>query len=165
MKSLDEIINNRQFKPLTVMNEDDIIRVDGYFFDPVTQKRWLVIFTASLGWEHASVSQPNKTPTWDVMCRIKDIFWSEDECCVEYHPKKEDYVNMHEHCLHIWKPMFEELPTPPAIMVGFKDVDSETTAAISKAYLNSLTDDELMEMAEKRGHKLGNRSIKRRMAK
>ena len=51
---------------------------------------------------------------------MKDIFWGEDEVCVEYHPKREDYVNMHPHCLHIWKPIGVEIPTPPSILVGFK---------------------------------------------
>ena len=52
---------------------------------------------------------------------MKDIIWGEDECCVEYHPRKEDYVNNHEHCLHIWKPTEEYLPTPPSILVGFRN--------------------------------------------
>ena len=162
MKTLEEIKNNKQLKILKIVQVEDSLKIECYFFDPVTTKRWLVLFTSSLGWEHASVSQPNKTPTWDIMCRVKDIFWSGDECCVEYHPKEEDYVNMHEHCLHIWKPIGIELPTPPSIMVGFKDVDSETSHKISQAFINSLSLEEKMELANARGMHVGNRSMKRK---
>ena len=74
-----------------------------------------------MGWEHLSVSMPSRTPSWEQMCKMKDIFWGEDEACVQYHPKKEDYVNMHQHCLHIWRPTQEALPIPPHILVGFRD--------------------------------------------
>jgi len=33
---------------------------------------------------------------------------------------KKDYVNNHNYCLHIWKPINQEIPTPPSIMVGLK---------------------------------------------
>lgn len=73
------------------------------------------------GFEHLSVSTPIKTPTWQQMCFMKNIFWSEDECCMQLHPKKEDYVNFMKYCLHIWKPIDKEIPTPPSIMVGFRE--------------------------------------------
>lgn len=73
-----------------------------------------------MGFEHVSVSTPIKTPTWEQMCKIKDIFWRDDEVCMQLHPKKEDYVNMHSYCLHIWKPTEQEIPTPPSIMVGLR---------------------------------------------
>ena len=69
------------------------------------------------GWDHVSVSFPNRCPTWDEMCKIKDIFFDEDECCVEYHPKKKDYVNLHPYCLHIWRPQAAPIPVPPTLYV------------------------------------------------
>lgn len=51
---------------------------------------------------------------------MKEIFWGDDEVCVEYHPKKEDYINLHPHCLHIWKEVGKKFATPPSIFVGFK---------------------------------------------
>lgn len=57
---------------------------------------------------------------------------NEDEACVEYHPKKEDYVNNHKHCLHIWKPTNEVLPLPPSILVGFRS-EAEKQAFLSIA--------------------------------
>ena len=78
------------------------------------------IFSKGLDWEHLSVSTPVKTPTWEQMCKMKEIFWGDDEVCMELHPKKEEYVNMHPYCLHIWKPIGVEIPTPPSILVGIR---------------------------------------------
>jgi hypothetical protein len=53
--------------------------------------------------EHASVSLKHRNPTWNEMCFVKDLFWEDEECCIQFHPRKSEYVNLHEHCLHIWK--------------------------------------------------------------
>ncbi|WP_100065129.1 DUF7694 domain-containing protein [Miniphocaeibacter massiliensis] len=76
-----------------------------------------IVFSFGGGWEHCSVSKKSKTPTWDEMNYIKDIFFKEDETVVQYHPKKSNYVNLHEHCLHMWRPLEDELPEPPTIFV------------------------------------------------
>ena len=65
------------------------------------------------GWEHVSVSLKKRCPTWDEMCMIKDIFWSDDECVVQFHPHKSEYVNTHPYCLHLWKKIGEDYETPP----------------------------------------------------
>ena len=78
------------------------------------------IFSWGCGFEHLSVSTPIKCPTWEQMCKMKEIFWKDDEVCMQLHPKKEDYVNAMQYCLHIWKPINKEIPTPPSIMIGFR---------------------------------------------
>lgn len=78
------------------------------------------VFSFGGGWEHLSVSTPTRTPSWEEMQKMKEIFWNDDEVCMQLHPKKEDYVNNHPYCLHIWKPLKEKIPTPPSIMVGLK---------------------------------------------
>ena len=65
------------------------------------------------GWEHVSVSLRNRCPTWEEMCRVKDIFWGEDECVVQFHPPKSEYVNLHTYCLHLWKKIGEKADLPP----------------------------------------------------
>ena len=72
------------------------------------------------GWEHVSVSADGRCPTWDEMCWVKDLFWTEDECAMQLHPPKSDYVNCHPHCLHIWKPIEMSIPVPPVMFVGPK---------------------------------------------
>ena len=80
-------------------------------------KAAVVVWSWGDGWDHVSVSFRNRVPTWDEMCKIKDIFFDEDECCVEYHPKKKDYVNLHPYCLHIWRPQEAQIPVPPTLYV------------------------------------------------
>lgn len=81
-----------------------------------------VIWSNGGGWEHVSVCPYKRsyTPTWDEMCAVKDMFFHEDETVVQYHPAKSEYVNNMPNCLHLWRPLEAELPTPPAIMVGIK---------------------------------------------
>lgn len=81
-----------------------------------------VIWSNGGGWEHVSVSPYAKriTPSWDDMCLIKDIFFKDEECVVQYHPPKSEYVNNMQNCLHLWRPMNQEMPMPPSIMVGVK---------------------------------------------
>ena len=86
-------------------------------------KNMTVIWSYGGGWEHVSIDGKNRTPTWDEMCSIKDMFFSDDECCVQYHPPKSEYVNNIPHCLHIWKPIEQYsgvLPIPPSLFVGIK---------------------------------------------
>ena len=83
-------------------------------FDIQVDGRWyFVIASVGEGWQHVSVSgYEGVIPTWDVMEAIKNKFFNDDEFVVEYHPKKEDYVNNKENCLHIWAPTDKELPYP-----------------------------------------------------
>ena len=68
-------------------------------------------------WEHVSVSLPTRCLTWEEMCKIKDLFFDEDEAVIQIHPAKKDYVNVHGFCLHLWKPKAEKLPLPPSYLV------------------------------------------------
>lgn len=77
-------------------------------------------FSWACGFEHLSVSTTVKTPTWEQMCKMKDIFWNENEVCMQLHPAKENYINNMPYCLHIWKPTTKEIPTPPNLMVGVR---------------------------------------------
>jgi hypothetical protein len=80
----------------------------------------VIIFSYGGGWDHVSISFNNRCSTWEEMCRVKDMFFSEDETVVQYHPAREDYVNNHPYCLHLFRPQRESIPMPPAIMVGIK---------------------------------------------
>lgn len=101
----------------------------GVFGIPYQSFTLTVIATDGKGvepeWEHISVSLKNRCPNWKEMCFIKDLFWGEDEIAIQYHPKKEDYVNNHNNCLHIWRPVGVDIPTPPSILVGMKGNNDE----------------------------------------
>ena len=91
---------------------------NGAFWVKTKKHVFTVIASDQMGWEHVSVSLPSRCPTWEEMCFIKSLFWSEDDCVIQYHPPKSDYVNNHQYCLHMWRPIEQSLPTPPSFMVG-----------------------------------------------
>jgi len=89
------------------------------------QKGMTVIWSYGGGWEHISINGKTRMPSWEEMCELKDMFFKDTECCVQYHPPKSEYVNNLKYCLHIWKPIAQFngiLPIPPSIMVGIKDL-------------------------------------------
>jgi hypothetical protein len=70
------------------------------------------------GWEHVSVSLPNRSPTWEEMCAVKALFWDEDDTVMQLHPARDQYVNNHPFCLHLWRPIKHVIPVPPTYLVG-----------------------------------------------
>jgi hypothetical protein len=99
---------------------------NGVFYIPGRSSRDQLVVVASdgAGWEHVSVSKRYECPTWDEMCRIKEMFWSDPEdWAVQYHPPASRYVNNHPYCLHLWRPIdLGEMPFPADILVGIKGV-------------------------------------------
>ena len=82
----------------------------------------------SEGWEHVSVSTRRRPPNWQEMSFVKDLFWSEQECVIQFHPPRSEYVNNHPHCLHLWHPTDNHVRLPPSILVGHKDKGLLTAA-------------------------------------
>lgn len=80
--------------------------------------RIFIIASDGAGWEHISISLSDRVPRWNEMCKIKDIFWDEEDCVIQYHPPKSQYVNCHPNCLHLWRPIGIDLPIPPTLLVG-----------------------------------------------
>jgi hypothetical protein len=80
------------------------------------------IASDGLGWEHVSVTTPGRkrVPTWEEMCHVKQLFWDPEDVVVQYHPAKEDYVNMHKYCLHLWRQTDQPMQVPESILVGLK---------------------------------------------
>lgn len=93
---------------------------NGVFSVPFESFTLAVIASDGEGWEHVSASLPGRTPNWREMCFLKDLFWDEEDCVIQYHPPKSEYVNNHEHTLHLWRPIGTDLPMPPSILVGIK---------------------------------------------
>ena len=116
-------------RDLTYLNEQriDLKKLDGFqninfelneqeegMFDMFIKGNWYsIIASVGEGWQHVSAAGfGGITPSWDVMEIIKNRFFRDDEFVVEFHPKKEEYVNNLENCLHIWAPIDRELPYP-----------------------------------------------------
>lgn len=94
---------------------------NGAFAIPFNGVTLFTIASDEGGWEHVSVHADGESgkriPTWGEMCYVKDLFWKADECVMQLHPPKSDYVNNHPCVLHLWRPLFEEIPRPSKVMV------------------------------------------------
>lgn len=81
-----------------------------------------VIASEGQGWDHVSVSilaKKPRMPNWEEMCAVKDAFWDEEDVVMQLHPRRSQYVNYHQACLHLWRPNDgREIQTPPAVLVG-----------------------------------------------
>lgn len=134
MKNLQEIKKNGYLQ----IKREGRDGFGGTFYDKKSRCYLNFIMSWGAGWEHCSVSMPTRCPSWEQMCSIKELFWNDDECCIEYHPAKKDYINNHPYCLHIWKPIKEEIPMPPSIMVGLKKDYSKEEIEYLKSIFNEL---------------------------
>ena len=97
---------------------------NGFFIIPGEKGRDIEVMASDgLGWDHVSVKiydvhrDVYRTPLWDEMCKVKDIFWDPEDVVVQYHPAKSEYVNFHPNVLHLWKNQTVDIPTPPIELV------------------------------------------------
>ena len=116
MKTLNELIN----APNLCIQET--AQDGGRGFVQLQKTTASVIWSNGGGWEHVSISPYKRSyiPSWDEMCKLKDMFFNDNEWVVQFHPAKSEYVNNMPNCLHLWRPMVEKLPTPPSWMTGIK---------------------------------------------
>jgi hypothetical protein len=119
--------NKYREKNHPLLRSDDSFGNNGFFVIPFPQKnlmQYRLQASNGMGWEHVSVSvalpgrQALRCPTWDEMCYIKSIFWDPEDCVIQFHPAKNEYVNRHPYVLHLWRPTDLKIPTPEKIMVG-----------------------------------------------
>lgn len=104
----------------------------GFFVIPHPRKKgvsFCCIVSNSEGWEHVSINlriftknglnskQVERCLTWPETCYIKQLFWEEEDCVLQYHPPKSKYVNNHPFVLHLWRPINQEIPQPPTWLV------------------------------------------------
>jgi hypothetical protein len=97
----------------------------GWFEVPIKINGPVLRIQISQGFEkfkfdHVSVSLGFRCPTWEEMCMVKDLFFDYQDCVVQYHPPKSEYVNMHQFCLHLWRLVDGDMPMPSKNEVGFK---------------------------------------------
>lgn len=111
------------------------VKVDGYpllpksacgcFVVPCGKVKLRVFASDQMGWDHLSVSLPDRLPTWEEMCHVKDLFFRTDEWAMQLHPPKSENINNHPFCLHLWRPQNYQISTPPPEMVGIKGKTAE----------------------------------------
>lgn len=84
---------------------------------PIKGNMLHIIASTGEGWEHVSVSTYHRCPYWEEMSFVKNKFFRPEETVIQFHPAKSKYVNNHPYCLHLWRPMYQNIPTPPSWMV------------------------------------------------
>lgn len=165
MKNIDDICKTTG---VTVMGEpsyscvkkDPGIILRFWYDDPVTGKRYNCRLHNHDGWEHLSVSGKNKVPSYEIMCKLKDICFKDEETCVEYHPAKSEYVNNAEYTLHIWKPKGHDIEHPNSILVGLPG--NVSGKQVAEAYLATLSKEEQIQLAQKLYGMKINRNMRRK---
>lgn len=108
----------------------DEIGMCGAFQIPLKGRAQAVVVSSNgapyTEWEHVSVHVRyrntkgkwiERTPTWEEMSQIKKLFWDNDETVMQLHVPASDHINVHNHCLHLWKPLNAEIPVPPKALV------------------------------------------------
>jgi len=111
---------------------------NGAFLVPCGRVQLRVIVSDELGWDHVSVSLPDRTPTWSEMCYVKDLFFMTTETAYQLHPPKTAYVDNHPYCLHLWRLQAATIPMPPPKMVGDKQCSAAEVRAMSPQQLAQL---------------------------
>ena len=85
---------------------------------PIDGQTLAVVASNGGGWDHVSVSRSNRCPNWPEMEHIQRMFFKDDEDAMQLHVPIDEHLNMHPHCLHLWRPQTEAIPRPPAWMVA-----------------------------------------------
>lgn len=101
---------------------------NGRFFVPSESSPPLalcVLASVGGGWDHVSVSLPDRCPTWAEMEQIKRLFFKKSEVAMQLHVTEDNHISQHPYCLHLWRPKFpRRIPLPPGWMVGVKQVEA-----------------------------------------
>jgi hypothetical protein len=87
------------------------------FPSPIDGQSLRVIAASDAGWDHVSVSRQSRCPNWPEMEFIKRKFFEDNETVMQLHVPISDHINCHPHTLHLWRPLNQEIPRPPADFV------------------------------------------------
>jgi hypothetical protein len=94
-----------------------------------TGVRLRVVASSDLGWDHVSVSLPNRGPNWPEMEQIRRLFFCDEECVIQIHAPVAEYVDGvqdgHPYCLHLWRPQEATIPRPPRVMITGSAAEAE----------------------------------------
>lgn len=101
------------------MGSNETAGFNGAFIVPISGEMWQVIISDGMDFRHLSATnaQRRQLPGWEIMCRLKELFFADDSWVVIYIPAKEAYINDHPYCHHLWEPLNEKLPIPWTALV------------------------------------------------
>lgn len=121
---LKRIFDARIVRGAGSLDSTDADGMNGAFVLIRAGKMLMCISSDEGGWEHVSVTDQTTRkaqkvcPTWNDMDFVKRAFWDDDETVMQLHVPRVSWINEHEGCLHLWKPVGREIPLPPPLYVG-----------------------------------------------
>lgn len=94
----------------------DKVGIDGscgrpYLHGTKSRSAVVVFSWRRLGTRFGIVSAQDAHLERDVQCQ--GYIWDEEECVVQYHPPKSEYVNFRPYCLHLRRKCGENFEIPP----------------------------------------------------
>lgn len=118
MKTVDEILSDKRIYPDKVIKSEDGVKG----FCRISGVDMSFVASWGGGWDHVSVAplKRNAIPSWDIMCKVKEIFFYDTEAVIQIHPPESEYVNNMSNCLHLWRCRYKEMVLPPSFMAGLK---------------------------------------------
>ena len=117
MRPMLEIINKLDILGANIMEVGPSLDVPGSWVIAVRIADIMVVASNGGGWDHVSVSLSYRTPIYDEMKAIKRLFFLDHEWAMELHAPVLNHVNVHQYCLHMWRPQSVAIPIPPQEMV------------------------------------------------
>lgn len=64
-------------------------------------------------WIHASISHPDRLPTYAELCRLKESVFGKEGIAAQVFEAESNHVNIHPNCLHLWGPRMPSIwPLP-----------------------------------------------------
>jgi hypothetical protein len=85
----------------------------GVFRVLMHRQLFLCIASRDGGWDHVSISLPNRCPTWGEMDALKRKFFYPDEVAMQLHVGTADHISIHPYTLHLWRSHDTPIPLPP----------------------------------------------------
>lgn len=62
-----------------------------------------VIYSKENGREHVSISHPKRYPNWNELTFVRYKLMKPDVKVAQILPPREEYVNVHTNCFHLWE--------------------------------------------------------------
>lgn len=80
---------------------------------PIDGQPLFVIASVSETWDHVSVSRKNRAPNQAELSHVHRLFFRPGESAVQFFLPLPEHINLHETCLHLWRPRRLAIPMPP----------------------------------------------------
>jgi hypothetical protein len=120
MTGLEKLCRANRWRVRTgELASSEIDGFNGWFIVPMDGEIWQICLSDGMGFKHLSATnhQKRQLPPWQVMVRLKEAFFADEDWVVMYIPAKDEYVNDHPFVHHLWLPLNSELPHPLVALV------------------------------------------------